>query len=186
MVAAALLSRELVVGAFIDRPGSEQGRKLLGIPVLTTHPPEGSSLVSAIGDNGRRRAVVDAVGLEAPWVVARHASSVIDPSANVGPGAFVAAGAVLQPGCRIGPHAVVNTTAVIEHDCLVESFAHVAPGAILLGDVVVGEGALVGGGARVMRGVHIGPWSRVGAGAVVLNDVPPGTTVVGIPARPLG
>lgn len=185
MVAAALRSSGFAVGAFVDRPGSGEGRTLCGAPVLTTLPIAGSQLVSGIGDNTRRRQLVDTVGSGVAWVIACHASSVVDPSAEVAPGALVGAAAVLQPACRVGPHAVVNTAAVVEHDCLVEAFAHVAPGAVLLGGVVVGEGALVGGGARVMRGVRIGAWARVGVGAVVLRDVPPGVTVAGVPARPL-
>jgi serine O-acetyltransferase len=49
---------------------------------------------------------------------------------------------------------------------------------------VIGEGAFFGAGARVLGGVTVGPNAHVGANAVVLTDVAPGTTVVGIPARP--
>lgn len=49
----------------------------------------------------------------------------------------------------------------------------------------IGDETFFGAGARVLGGVHIGRGARVGANAVVLNDVAPGTTVVGIPARPV-
>ena len=44
-------------------------------------------------------------------------------------------------------------------------------------------GASIGSGALIMGGVTIGAGATVGAGAVVTYDVPPGVTVVGVPAR---
>ncbi len=48
----------------------------------------------------------------------------------------------------------------------------------------LGENVRIGTGARVLGAVMIGDGARIGANAVVLDDVPPRTTVVGIPARP--
>jgi serine acetyltransferase len=42
----------------------------------------------------------------------------------------------------------------------------------------------IGTGAKVIGGVRIGAGATVGANAVVVDDVAPGTTVVGAPARP--
>jgi serine O-acetyltransferase len=47
-------------------------------------------------------------------------------------------------------------------------------------DVVIGAGAAVLGPFTVGRG------ARIGSNAVVLKEVPPGATMVGIPARPVG
>ena len=51
---------------------------------------------------------------------------------------------------------------------------------------VLADDIFVGSGAKIIGGVHLGSGARVGANAVVLKDVAPGSTVVGIPARPLG
>ncbi len=45
------------------------------------------------------------------------------------------------------------------------------------------NGVIVGSGAQVLGPVVVGEGSSVGANAVVVQDVPPGVTVVGIPAR---
>ena len=54
------------------------------------------------------------------------------------------------------------------------------------GDVrgaTIEPGASIGTGAKVIGPVRIGAGARVGANAVVLDDVAPGATVVGAPAR---
>ncbi|GBQ83924.1 serine O-acetyltransferase [Gluconacetobacter johannae DSM 13595] len=50
----------------------------------------------------------------------------------------------------------------------------------------VRRGALIGSGAKVLGNIEVGEGARIGAGAVVLRPVPPFTTVVGNPARPVG
>jgi serine O-acetyltransferase len=45
------------------------------------------------------------------------------------------------------------------------------------------EGVFVGSNAQVLGNICIGENSRVGAGSVVLRDVPPNSTVVGVPAH---
>ena len=52
-----------------------------------------------------------------------------------------------------------------------------------LGDVVVGERAMIGAGAIVLPGVRIGEGARVAANSLVAEDVPPHTTVAGVPAE---
>ena len=49
----------------------------------------------------------------------------------------------------------------------------------------IGANAFVGSDTMLVAPVKLGENSRTGAGAVVTHDVPDGTTVVGVPARPL-
>lgn len=48
---------------------------------------------------------------------------------------------------------------------------------------LVKRGASIGSNATLLCGITIGERAMVGAGSVVTKDVPPGTTVVGNPAR---
>lgn len=50
------------------------------------------------------------------------------------------------------------------------------------GPVVVREGAMIGAGAIVLPGVEVGEDAQVAANSLVTEDVPPGTTVAGVPA----
>lgn len=45
------------------------------------------------------------------------------------------------------------------------------------------DGVVISADATVLGPVTVGRYSRVGAGAVVINDVPPNSTVVGIPGK---
>ena len=50
----------------------------------------------------------------------------------------------------------------------------------------LGDGVVVGAGAAVLGPFTVGEGARIGSNAVVVREVPPGVTVIGIPARPAG
>lgn len=50
----------------------------------------------------------------------------------------------------------------------------------------VGDGVLISAGAKILGNIRIGDGAKVGAGSVVLEDVPPHTTVAGVPAKIVG
>ena len=102
----------------------------------------------------------------------------------------------IHPAARFGrgimlDHAtgfVVGETAVVGDNC---SFLH----AVTLGGSgketgdrhpKIGASVMIGAGAKVLGNIHVGNCSRIAAGSVVLADVPPLTTVAGVPARVIG
>ena len=50
---------------------------------------------------------------------------------------------------------------------------------------VIGDGVFIGAGAKIVGAVTVGDRARVGANAVVVHDVPPDSSAVGVPARPV-
>lgn len=50
----------------------------------------------------------------------------------------------------------------------------------------IGNGVLIGAGAKILGNIKVGHCSRIAAGSVVLEEVPPKTTVAGVPARVVG
>ncbi len=50
----------------------------------------------------------------------------------------------------------------------------------------VHRGVMIGAGAKILGSIDVGEGAKVGAGSIVLAPVEPYTTVVGVPARPVG
>jgi sugar O-acyltransferase (sialic acid O-acetyltransferase NeuD family) len=172
----------------LDDDASRWGTSLLGVPI--------SGPIAAAAELGERRAVV-AIGSNLireriasaldglHWLTAVHPHACVDPSAELGPGTVIFAGAVIQPDARIGEHVILNTAATIDHDCEVGAYAHLAPGVHLAGGVKVGRGSFLGIGSVAIPGCSIGAGCTVGAGAVIIRDLPDHVTAVGVPARPV-
>jgi UDP-perosamine 4-acetyltransferase len=166
-------------------------RTVVGAPVLGTDDilaeirRSGVSFAfPAVGANAARQRLGEhlrKLGFTLPRAIAPNA--VIAPSAHVGAGVAIFAGAVINAEAEVADFAILNTNASVDHDCKVGVAAHVAPGCALAGCVVVGDRAFIGAGASVIPGVMIGSDTMVGAGSVVVRDVADGVTVMGVPAR---
>ncbi len=99
----------------------------------------------------------------------------------------------IHPAARIGQgifldHAtglVVGETAVIEDDCSLLQDVTLGGTGKEAGDrhPKVRRGAMIGAGAKILGNIEVGEQARVAAGSVVLRDVPPRTTVAGVPAK---
>ncbi len=101
----------------------------------------------------------------------------------------------IHPGARIGRRLVIDhgsgvvigETAEIGDD--VHLYHQVTLGTTSFDRVkrhpTLGNGVIVGAGAKILGAFTVGDNARVGANAVVIAPVAPGTTVVGIPARPI-
>jgi serine O-acetyltransferase len=102
----------------------------------------------------------------------------------------------LHPGARLGrgfmiDHAtgvVIGETAVVGDNVSMLHGVTLGGSGLQSGDrhPKVGNGVLLGAGAKLLGNIRIGEGSKVGSGSVVLCDVPPHTTVAGVPAKVVG
>jgi sugar O-acyltransferase (sialic acid O-acetyltransferase NeuD family) len=176
------------VEAFLGRRGDPLGSLLDGVPVLGAAASSGARRpwgIAGIGEGADRRSEVAArAGEVAGWAILVHPNVTFDPdSVRFGEGCVVCAGTSLTTDLTLGRHVVLNLHCTVGHDCLLEDFVSVMPGCHLSGGVTLREAAFLGTGAIVLPGVEVGAGAAVGAGAVVTREVPPGATVVGVPAR---
>lgn len=144
---------------------------------------EGDEHVIAIGDPTVRRGVAQRIADSAPAVALVDPSAWIGDDVDIDDGVMIYPGAICTTNVRLGFHAHINCGSIVSHDCRVGDFVSLSPGVMLNGGVTIGDGAFLGTGAIVLPGRSIGQDAIVGAGAVVVDDVAPGATVVGVPAR---
>lgn len=105
-------------------------------------------------------------------------------------------GVDIHPGARIGRGLMIDHA----HSVVIGETAVVGDNVSMLHSVTlggtgkehedrhpkIGDGVLIGAGAKVLGNIRVGHCSRIAAGSVVLADVPPNTTMAGVPAKVVG
>jgi len=119
-------------------------------------------------------------------LLARHLQSRISEvfAMDIHPAAVIGSGILIDHGTSV----VIGETAVVGDDVSMLHEVTLGGTGKETGDrhPKVGHGVLLGAGSKVLGNVHIGDGSKIGAGSVVLANVEAHTTVVGVPARPVG
>lgn len=102
-------------------------------------------------------------------------------------------GIEIHPGAKIGRRFFIDhgMGVVIGETCEIGDNVTVYQGVTLGGTgkekgkrhPTIKDNALIASGAKVLGSITIGANAKIGAGSVVLKDVPPNSTVVGIPGR---
>ena len=171
-----------------------KGRPAVGKCVVLRNPAKVSLGRRCILDDF---AVVDARGGKASIDLGDHVtlgrcSSIVSKDADIA----IAAGVNIGSHCRIASQSRVE----IGESTLIAAYSYIGPGnhqgdgetpliareMETRGGVKIGSHVWVGARATILDGVTIGDGAIIGAHSLVRDDVPPGATAVGIPARILG
>lgn len=102
----------------------------------------------------------------------------IHPGAKIGRRFFIdhGMGVVIGETAEIGDDVLMYTGVVLGGTTLEKKKRH----------PTIGNNVVIGTGATVLGPITVGDGAKIGGGAVVVNPVPPGVTVVGVPARIAG
>jgi UDP-perosamine 4-acetyltransferase len=173
--------------------GAADPETCLGVPVLP-----GDAHLERLAREGHRKAFV-AVGSNAlrqrlgasarslgfELVNAISPRAIVSPTARLGQGIAIMAGAIINADTSIADLAIINTSASVDHDGSIGEAAHIAPHCGLAGNVNVGARAFLGVGCKVIPGISIGADVLAGAGSVIVSNVPQSARIAGVPAKPL-
>ena len=183
------------VACFIDDDEAKQGKLPNDIPVMALAEARRSfpraRVVGGVG-NPKSREFLMSKASDAGFGFATFIHPRVERSRwiEIGEGTVICAGNILTTNIVLGRHVQINLGCTIGHDVVMDDFATLSPGVHLSGCVHLGRRVYMGTGAVTIHGTQdvplvIGEDAVVGAGACVTKSVPPGVTVVGVPARPM-
>ncbi|MEA3231615.1 MAG: UDP-3-O-(3-hydroxymyristoyl)glucosamine N-acyltransferase [Thermodesulfobacteriota bacterium] len=105
---------------------------------------------------------------------------------KIGDGVEIGAGSCVDRGkfsaTSIGNGTKIDNLVQIAHNCKLGRSCVMAGQSGLAGSVTLGDDVIMGGGARVTDHVTVGDGVKLGGNTGVIRDVPPGKTLLGLPA----
>ena len=101
-----------------------------------------------------------------------HPRAIVEPTAKMGDGNIVLAGANIGSKAIIEDDCYINTNSMVSHECHIGRGVRIAPGAILAGRIKVGENSLIGMGVTIYMNAKVGKNSIVYNGVNVYKSVP--------------
>ncbi len=103
---------------------------------------------------------------------------------DINPAARIGIGIMLDHGTGI----VIGETAALGDNCSLLQGVTLGGTGKETGDrhPKIGAYVMIGAGAKVLGNIKVGDCCRIASGSVVLKDVPPQTTVAGVPAKVVG
>jgi sugar O-acyltransferase (sialic acid O-acetyltransferase NeuD family) len=168
---AAVLSGQYELAGFVD-DGMAVGSAIWHTSVLGStadlkaYAALCDKVVVAIGNNALRESLVTRlVGLGFELTTVIHPKAIVSPSAVIGQGCAIMAGAIVGTEAHLGLGVIANCGSVVDHHAQVHEFGHLGVNACMAG------GAILGRKAWMQAGSALGYGAQVPADAVLAPGV---------------
>ena len=142
--------------------------------------------ITAIGNNTVRAEkfnLLKNTGFQMISIV--HPQALIDTKVSYGDNVIIEMGTAIHTNSKIGNNVFLGGEALIGHHNIIGDHVLVGGNVSFGGSVIVEDYVSLGVGASIKPGIRLGKGSVIGVGAAVIKDVEPGSTVVGVPAKPI-
>ena len=184
-------NRDLNIVAFGDDDLGKKDQLIDGIPIFGNQDLFNFAIdndikyaISSIGNNkirAEKYTLLKNKGFQMLSIV--HPKALIDTKVTYGENVIIEMGTAIHTNSNIGNNVFLGGDALIGHHNTIGDHVLIGGNVSFGGSVVVEDYVSIGVGASIKPGVRLGKGSIIGVGAAVINDVDPGDTVVGVPAK---
>lgn len=179
---------EWKIAGFLDSNPLALSGKVFPYPILgdpgSWVPAEDEVFIVGLGDPDIRLRVCGELTFRGARFV-----TLIHPSVITALNVEIGEGSILAPNVVVGANAVlerlmfVNVAASIGHDSHTGESTTISSHCDVMGHVSIGRCCFLGSHCCILPGKKVGDHAIVGAGSTVVRNVPPRTTVMGVPAQ---
>ncbi|MEM7371626.1 MAG: acetyltransferase [Bacteroidota bacterium] len=145
---------------------------------------ESSKVVIAEEDMSLRQERIEQIdGKGAEIVNLFHETCTISSFSKLGRGILMNAGSYIQPNVLLGSFNLIGSQVSIGTGSVIGDYCTIQDGVKIGKEVAIEDEVFIGIGAVIHPKVALGKGAMIAAGSVVMQDVQPGTSVFGNPAK---
>ena len=181
--AASSLWEEIVFIDDIHDAGDYYGTKRIGFETLLGSK-EVYECVIAVGEPASRELLYKKlISKDVGLTSLVDTTAIISPTAKIGAGVIVCEYSTIHTEVELGVNSLIQPVCDVGHDIKVGKHTVLSPYCAPGGGTIFGDRVFVGMKASIVEMLTIGDDAIIGMGSAVFRDVPPGSTVIGNPAR---
>ena len=148
------------------------------------YPIDESEVVISIGEPGNKKILRDKIEIQGYSLTnIIHPLAWVSPSARIGNGVILRAGAIVNACAQIGNNTTLMEYSCVGHDTVVGSDCQISGLVIVGGPCKVGNSVYIGMSVPVKEKITIGDNSIIGMGSVCSRDIADKVVALGNPAR---